>query len=82
MDRGLSRQKCKQFNVFIHLVLLKMSLSSIKISKRGIGYVKLKISQKRLNKADRVKHRFCEGKKGFAQNRLRPSRKQHKKYDS
>jgi len=66
MDRGLSCQKCKQFNVFEQLVLLKMPLSGIKISKRGIGYVKLKYSQKRLNKADRVKHRFCEGKKDFA----------------
>ena len=82
MDMGLSCQKCKQFNFFVQLVLLKMRLSSIKISKRGIGHVKLKIPRKRLNKADRVKHRFCEGKKGFAQNWLRPSRKQHKKYNS
>jgi rRNA processing protein Gar1 len=32
-------------------------------SKIGIIYVKLKRPQKRLNKTNRVKHRFCEGKR-------------------
>ena len=35
--------------------------------------------QKRLNKTDRVKYRFCEEKRDFAQNRSGPSRKQDKK---
>ncbi len=39
-------------------------------------------SQKGLNKAARLNHRFCEGKGRFAENRPCPSRKFQWKHDS